>query len=81
MQRKIHDIISFSNSIGHPEVFIHMTCNPHWPEIQNALLPGHRGEDRPDLCVRVFQIKLKIFLAYLKDRSHSVCVLAYVSVI
>ena len=81
MRLKMHDIIPISNSIGHPDVFITMTCNPHWPEIQSGLLPGQRPEDRPDLCDRVFRMKLKLLLAYLKDASPFGCVLAYVSVI
>jgi len=37
--------------------FITMTANPHWPEIEAALLPGQRPEDRPDLICRVFHAK------------------------
>lgn len=29
-----------------------------WPEITEALLPGQRASDRPDLCARVFKLKL-----------------------
>ena len=29
-----------------------------WPEIQSALHPGERSSDRPDLCARVFKLKL-----------------------
>ncbi|KAG2215260.1 hypothetical protein INT45_004237 [Circinella minor] len=36
-----------------------MTTNPRWPEIENALLPGQRASDRPDLTTRVFCLKLK----------------------
>ena len=39
-----------------------MTCNPAWPEVTRALLPGQRPEDRPDLLARVFQMKLKSLL-------------------
>ncbi|QRV95937.1 ATP-dependent DNA helicase PIF1 [Ceratobasidium sp. AG-Ba] len=34
-----------------------MTANPNWPEIQNSLLPGQTASDRPDICVRVFELK------------------------
>ena len=80
MRQKIHDIIAISNNIGHRDVFITMTCNPHWPQIHSELFPGQRSEDRPDLCDRVFRMKLKLLLAYLKDASPFGCVLAYVSV-
>lgn len=42
---------------GKPDLFITMTCNPNWPEIQNNLLPGQSAADRPDLCARVFHQK------------------------
>ena len=77
----MHDIIAISNSMGNPDVFITITCNPHWPEIQSALLPGQRAEDRPDLYNRVFRMKLKLLLVYLKDASPFGCVLAFVSVL
>ena len=81
MRQKIHDIVAISNSIDHTDVFIIMACNPRWPEIQSDLFPGKRFEDRPDLCERMFQMKLKLLLAYLKDASPFGCVLAYVLVI
>ncbi len=60
MGQKMHDIIAISNNIGHPDVFLTMTCNPRWPEIENSLFPGQRASDRLDLCERVFRIKHKI---------------------
>ena len=67
MRQKMHDIIATSNSLGHPDIFITMTCNPHWPEIQRGLLPGQRAQDRPDLCNRVFRIKRQALVQYLKN--------------
>ncbi len=32
-----------------PALFITMTCNTKWKEIQDALLPGQVAADRPDL--------------------------------
>ncbi len=49
MRQKMHDIIAVSNYIGHSNVFITMTRNPYWPEVQHVLLHGKRAEDRPDL--------------------------------
>ena len=43
---------------GKPDFFITFTCNPKWPEIQSALFPGEQANDRPDLCARVFKLKL-----------------------
>jgi hypothetical protein len=44
---------------GYPDVFVTFTCNPQWLEIRRALLLGQQPEDRPDLVIRVFKIKLK----------------------
>jgi hypothetical protein len=53
---------------GKPDLFITITCNPKWPEIQNALLPGQTAQDRPELISRVFNMKLKaIFNDILKE--------------
>ena len=40
-----------------PDLFITMTCNPHWPEIEGQLKPGQTAQDRPDLVARVFKLK------------------------
>ena len=46
---------------------ITFTANPAWPEIVANLLPGQTGMDRPDLVNRVFKIKLRELLKYLKS--------------
>ncbi|PIA34361.1 hypothetical protein AQUCO_03800159v1 [Aquilegia coerulea] len=33
----------------HPDIFMTVTSNPKWPEIQNELKPGQAALDRPDL--------------------------------
>ena len=40
-----------------PDYFITMTCNPHWPEIQDHLREGQSAQDRPDVVARVFKQK------------------------
>ena len=45
-------------SFGKPTLFITITCNPKWPEVTAALLPGQTPEDRPDVVARVFHVKL-----------------------
>ena len=39
-----------------PDLFITMTCNPNWEEIQSQL-NGASVQDRPDLVARVFKMK------------------------
>jgi len=43
-------------------LWITVTCNPLWEEIQGALLPGQTAADRPDLTSRVFKQKLNAIL-------------------
>ena len=47
---------------GRPTYFVTFTCNPSWPEIQAALLPGQDPQSRPDLVARVFSMKLTSLL-------------------
>ena len=44
--------------MGKPDYFITTTTNPRWPEILQALHDGEQPQDRPDLCARVFKLKL-----------------------
>ena len=39
---------------GAPHVFITLTTDTEWPEIQEMLLPGQTAFDRPDIVCRVF---------------------------
>ena len=81
MRMKMHDIISISNSLGHPDVFLTMTCNPYWPEITDAIFEGQKPQDRPDICNRVFKMKQKMLLQYLKSENPFGRMIAHVSVI
>jgi hypothetical protein len=52
---------------GKPELFITtFTCNTSWPEIRRELLYNQTASDRPVLCSRVFNLKLKSLLKNLK---------------
>ena len=52
---------------GKPDLFITMTCNPQWPEIQRELLPGECWENRMDLVARVFSMKRKNLIDLIRD--------------
>ena len=43
-------------------LFITVTANPHWEEVQRELLPGQEPSDRPELMARVFQLKKEALL-------------------
>ena len=53
------DAMAIVRTFGKPTLFVTITCNPKWPEITAALLPGQKPEDRPDLVARVFRLKLE----------------------
>ena len=81
MRQQLHDIIAISNKVGHPDIFLTMTCNPQWPEILRSLPPGQTPQDRPDLCARVFHMELRALLSFVLDEKYYGQVVAHVSVI
>lgn len=58
MKQLYQDAISIVSRYGKPDLFITFTCNPNWPEIQSALKFQQPHTERPDLCARVFKMKL-----------------------
>ncbi|CDF37673.1 unnamed protein product [Chondrus crispus] len=81
MRQQMHDIIAISNQIGHPDIFLTMTCNPSWPEITRALLPNQTPQDRPDLCARVFRLKMKDLMSLVINEEVFGTVVSHVRVI
>ena len=69
--QRYHDSIAISQKYGKPDLFITMTCNPNWEEIKECSLPEQQPSDRPDLIVRVFELKKK-HLIYLISKKHFV---------
>ncbi|XP_075636671.1 uncharacterized protein LOC142608899 [Castanea sativa] len=59
MIQRFQDAMSLVQKFGKPDLFITMTCNPGWEEIQNELLPAQTAQDRPDLLARVFKSKFE----------------------
>jgi hypothetical protein len=53
-----------------PTLFITLTCNPNWPEIVDALLPGQTAFDRPDVTCPVFRARLYAFLHNLRQGKY-----------
>ena len=62
MHQRYLDAMAMVLRVGKPDLFITFTCNPKWPEIQNALYPGQTPSDRPDIVARVFKMYLKDML-------------------
>lgn len=69
------DAMSICRNHGNPDYFVTFTCNANWNEIQQALqlYPDQRSEDRSDLSVRVFNLKLDVITRRLK-RKFGKCV-------
>ncbi|XP_012856992.1 PREDICTED: uncharacterized protein LOC105976260 [Erythranthe guttata] len=59
MRRIYLDALALVQRFGKPDLFITMTCNPEWKEIQENLYAGQQAQDRPDLTSQVFRAKLQ----------------------
>ena len=59
MKKHYMDAMALVQHFGRPDLFITMTCNPDWIEIQQELHPRQTPQDRPDLVTRVFIAKLQ----------------------
>lgn len=62
MHRRFQDGMAIIRHFHKPDLFITITCNPQWTEIQDALFPGQKPQYRPDLVARVFRLKLKAIM-------------------
>nr|XP_043639114.1 uncharacterized protein LOC122610187 [Erigeron canadensis] len=59
MMQKYLDAMAICKSVGYPDLFITVTCNPMWSEIYRCLVDEDlKPEDRPDILARMFKIKL-----------------------
>ncbi|KAL4564801.1 hypothetical protein LXL04_028872 [Taraxacum kok-saghyz] len=81
MRRRFLDAMALVQERGKPDIFLTMTCNPKWPEIQSELLPWQKAEDRPNLVSRVFRAKFEDLKEQLLKRHILGVVGAYVYVI
>ncbi|PIA30674.1 LOW QUALITY PROTEIN: hypothetical protein AQUCO_05400048v1 [Aquilegia coerulea] len=62
------DSMAITRYYKHPDIFMTVTSNPKWPEIQNELKPGQAALDRPDLVVRVFELKRKAIMHEIENK-------------
>jgi hypothetical protein len=66
MQQHCQDALAINRYFGGGDLFITMTANPTWPEVQSALFLGQTASDRPDVVVRVFKAKLESLIGDIK---------------
>jgi len=81
MNQLFQDAMAIVRDKGSPDLFITVTCNPKWPDITDALLPGQTANDRPDICARVFELKLKDIKADIFNRHVFGRVIGHIHVI
>ncbi|KAI3515541.1 hypothetical protein L1887_14440 [Cichorium endivia] len=81
MRRRFMDAMALVQDDGKPDIFLTMTCNPNWQEIQDELFPGQSAQDRPDLVARVFRAKLEFLKEQLFKKHVLGVVSAYIYVI
>ncbi|XP_065658931.1 uncharacterized protein LOC136083459 [Hydra vulgaris] len=62
LKENFEDAMAIMKKYGKPDLFITFTCNPKWREITESLYPGQTANDRPDLDIRVFKLKLNNLL-------------------
>ncbi|XP_043474368.1 uncharacterized protein LOC122506318 [Leptopilina heterotoma] len=66
MHSRTQDAFCYVRKFGRPELFITITTNPRWTEINNNLFEGQSAQDRHDIVSRVFHLKLKVLMALLQ---------------
>ena len=59
MRQRYMDVIALVQHFGKSDIFLTMTYNPSWPEIQEHLQPTEEVQNRPDFVSRVFRAKLE----------------------
>ena len=64
------DALAICRVLGNPQFFVTFTCNVKWPEIRRYMadFPHLTTADRADVVCRVFEQKIKSFLAFIKER-------------
>ena len=68
MVQEFQDSLALNRRFTSPDIFLTFTCNPKWKEILAQLGPGETSNDRPDIVVKVFRIKLAALLDDLTKR-------------
>ncbi|XP_072760469.1 uncharacterized protein [Anoplolepis gracilipes] len=81
MLQNYQDAMAIVSKFGKPDLFITMTCNPKWREIEENLLPGQQASDRPDICARVFNLKQDYLINFIVKQKFFGEVVAFVYVI
>lgn len=72
MSQHFKDALALCRAIGHPTLFLTMTCNTKWPEIKEMMKhkPGVDVCDAPDVTSRVFKLKIDQLMHLIKKENY-----------
>lgn len=72
MQQNFQDALAVCRYVGHPDIFLTMTCNPLWDEILEMMkfVPGCTPPNCPDIVSRVFKLKLDQLMIDIKKKAY-----------
>ena len=59
MQKRLQDALTLTSRFHNPDLFITMTADPKWIEIQDQLPTGNSLQSHPDIVDHVFHQKKK----------------------
>ncbi|XP_067939777.1 uncharacterized protein [Watersipora subatra] len=62
MHEYVQDAMTYVKQHGRQDLFITLTCNPKWTDINEALIDGQAAHERHDTVTRVFGLKVKLLL-------------------
>lgn len=70
MLNNCQDAMAVCKRFGYPDLFITITCNSNWREIQEFVSTrGLKPSDRPDIVCRVFKMKLDQMIQDFKKKK------------
>lgn len=62
--------LTIVSELGAPTLFITLTCNPEWFEIQSQLLEGQTAFDRDDIVCMAFKARLDKIVKYIRSGKY-----------
>ena len=70
MHKRLQDALTLTSRFQKPDLFITMTANPKWIEIQDHLSTGISQQSHPDIADHAFHHKKKKLIKLIeKDRG------------
>jgi hypothetical protein len=65
---QVADSLAIARQLAKPSLFLTMTTNPNWPEIQSQLLAGQHFTDIPAVVCRAFHGRLCGLKAFIREK-------------